>query len=247
MRAHLYPHRLRFGSMKIFVARMRALIADLGAANAALHLFDRVLSVVTAGRVRIFKYYFVAQPVPETAFLARPSARMTVREISAGDRQIADFPRPRDVIEDRFRQGARCFALYGDGRFVGFIWLLFGSYQEDEVRCRYTPGAYCAWDFDVHIEPSFRLGRAFARLWDEANAIMRTKGVRWSLSRISAFNPASMTSHARMGAHRMGSALFFKVGMAQVMVGTQAPYFYVSITEKSFPTIKLAPATHTQE
>lgn len=226
---------------------MRALIADLGAVNAALHLFDRVLAGVTAGRVRIFKYYFVAQPVPKAALVARPSVRMMVREIAAEAPEIADFPRPRGVIEDRFRQGARCFALYRDSAFVGFIWLLFGSYQEDEVRCRYTPGAHCAWDFDVHIEPSFRLGRAFARLWDEANTMMRSKGVRWSLSRISAFNPASMTSHARLGAHRMGSALFLKIGMAQVMVGTQAPYLHVSLTEKSFPIIKLAPAIDPHE
>lgn len=226
---------------------MRALKADLGAINAALHLADRVLKVVTVGRLRIFKYYFVAQPVPDAALVARSSARMGVREIGPGAAEIHDFPRPRHVIEDRFRQGARCLALYREQQFVGFIWLLFGGYQEDEVRCRYEPGAHCAWDFDVHIEPAFRLGRSFARLWDEANALLRTKEVRWSLSRISAFNPASMTSHARMGAHRMGSALFFKLGAVQVMASTQAPHLHVSVGEKSYPIIKLAPAKNIHE
>ncbi len=219
--------------------RLQKTIRELGAFNACLYFLQRALSTISRNRIEIFRYYFVAQPVAPSA-LINPSAAMTLREIQINDAEAYKLPRPSSVIADRYRQGARCLALFRAGEeCIGFVWFVLGNYNEDEVRCRYRLGPRCAWDFDIYIEPKFRLGRAFARLWDGANQIMRIAGVRWSISRISAFNPASLTSHARLGANVIGSAIFFKAGSMQVMLATHSPYFHIAFSKNAFPELKL--------
>jgi hypothetical protein len=41
---------------------------------------------------------------------------------------------------------------------------------------------------------------------------MRARGVRWTISRVSAFNAESIRAHQRLGARRTGWALFFLCG-----------------------------------
>ena len=104
------------------------------------------------------------------------------------------------------------------GTLAGFLWLASGIYEEDEVRCRYQLAnpTETVWDFDVYVEPRFRLGRTFARLWDAANEDLRQRCIRWSISRISAFNPASLAAHARLGALPLGHASFLCLGRLQL-------------------------------
>jgi hypothetical protein len=71
----------------------------------------------------------------------------------------------------------------------------------ETIRRRRCAGAICAppsgkavWDFDVYVVPAYRLGYTFLKLWDTANAHLRSLGVRWTLSRISAFNAGSLSS-----------------------------------------------------
>ena len=56
-------------------------------------------------------------------------------------------------------------------QFAGFLWLQIPRYVEDEVRCVYEmePAGAAAWDYDVYVEPDFRFGKAFVRLWDAAH------------------------------------------------------------------------------
>jgi hypothetical protein len=42
------------------------------------------------------------------------------------------------------------------------------------------PGGQSAWDFDIYVDPSARLGFAFGRPWDEANQLFSRMGIRWS-------------------------------------------------------------------
>jgi hypothetical protein len=142
----------------------------------------------------------------------------------------------------RFSQGAVCLAALNGGDCIGFLWISFGPYLEDEVRCRYIPlpQGEAAWDFDVYVYPEHRNSLVFLRLWDEANRYLAARGVRWSLSRISAFNPGSMASHARMGTRRIGSAVFLSIGPLQVSMATVTPRFFLSWKPDRIPSFALS-------
>jgi len=91
----------------------------------------------------------------------------------------------------------------------------------------------------VYVDPAFRMGRLFARLWDTANRYLRERGVDWSLSRISAFNPESLQAHARLGLRRLGSATFVCAGRVQLAVLTMPPFVHLSLSPASRPTVRL--------
>ena len=227
------------------VSSLGAAIEQLGWLNGCLYALSRTLAGASGGRVRIHKYYFVAQPVQKTPWLpGRRGQSFEVREVAEADPLVRLFPRPARAAPLRFGQGAVCFAALRKGALAGFLWLTLGPYQEDEVRCRYVPlpAHESAWDFDVYVEPEHRNGIVFLRLWDEANRFLAAHGIRWSLSRISAFNAGSILSHARMQARRIGTAIFLSVGPWQIAASTASPRFHVSTREASFPTYVLDPA-----
>jgi hypothetical protein len=98
------------------------------------------------------------------------------------------------------------------------------------------------WDFDVYVAPEFRLGRLFARLWDFTNSELRAQGFRWTISRISAFNPESLAAHSRLGARRLGSAMFLVAGPLQVSFASLPPYVHVGWHDQMRPTFFLIPS-----
>ena len=124
---------------------------------------------------------------------------------------------------------------------MGFLWLLLGSYQEDEVRARYVPlpTGRAAWDFDVYVAPESRLGLTFPRLWDGANGVLRENDMLWSCSRISPFNVGSLAAHARLGTLSLGSAIFLCAGRWQITFASIPPYFHLSSHPGSFPEFRL--------
>jgi hypothetical protein len=217
-------------------------IRRLGVVDGSLWLTRRLASVATFNRCRIDRYYFVAQPVPsEDERRIQQSANVTLRQVGHGDPLIEQFPRPASIIAYRYAMGAVCFAAERDGRFMGYLWLKEARYPEDEVRCNYLlePAGVATWDFDLHIEPAFRYGRTFARLWDCAYAWMRERGYRWTLSRISAFNFESIAAHRRLGARRIGSAIFVSLGSAQLSFLDLAPFVHASFGDDQGPTLRL--------
>jgi hypothetical protein len=232
------------GMLEPKVRRVRQTIDQLGWLNGCLYLVDRCFTIIASGRMHLHKYYFVAQPVAEKRWLSpRRGATLEVRQIDETDPIIKMFPRPEWAIPYRFRQGAVCLAESKAGHLVGFLWFTIGPYQEDEVRCRYVPlpAGTAAWDFDVYVHPEHRNGIAFLKLWDEANSFLSAHDVRWSLSRISAFNSNSMLSHAKMGAKRIGTATFLSIGSCQLSVATVPPYLHFSMRPESFPVFALNP------
>ena len=221
---------------------LRQTVGQLGWLDGCLYLANSALHRLTYGFVRLHKYHFVAQPVRSTPWLpAKRGAAIEVREVGPSDPLLRDFPRPRWVIPYRFEQGAICLAALTDGKCVGFLWMLVGPYREDEVRCRYipTPQGKAAWDFDIYVCPEHRAGVVFMRLWDEANRYLAARGVRWSMSRISAFNSGSLASHTRMGARRIGSALFLSVGSLQISAANVPPRLFVSRHRDVIPDFTL--------
>jgi hypothetical protein len=219
-------------------------VRDLGWRDGFLYACARVLAGVSGNRVRIYKYYLVAQPVAKAPWLAPHRGRgVQVRSVAQGDPVIERFPRPAWAAPYRYRQGAVCLAAFKGEALLGFLWLTLGPYLEDEVRCRFVPlpegGA--SWDFDVYVEPEQRHGIVFLKLWDEANRFLAARGVRWSLSRISAFNSGSIHSHARMGAKPIGAVTFVSVGGWQIAASSVAPHFHMSTRADHLPTYALDP------
>jgi hypothetical protein len=151
------------------------------------------------------------------------------------------FPRPAEVIARRFADGAVCFGATQEGVLIGFIWLKHQYYEEDEVRCRFVPrpAAKAAWDFDVYVDPAFRMSRTFLRLWDAANAYLRDQGIEWTMSRISTFHAKSQAAHRRLGAQPVAGALFLCLGAIEISFFTQWPYAWVSLGPRSRPVVTI--------
>lgn len=217
------------------------LCAELGPGNALLWGSNRLFDAIGAP-CRIIRYYFVAQPVSEEALLPpRRGRSIEVRRLPPDDPALLDLPLTGEVLRYRFEQDAVCFGAFQNGVIVGCLWLCLDTYDEDEVRCTYAllPERQAAWDFDVYVVPEARGGFAFLRMWDEANAFLRDLGVHWSLSRISAFNPGSLGAHGNLGARRISSALFFRIGRLQLLVSRLSPYLYLSVSPDRRPRLAL--------
>ena len=221
-------------------------VTSLGLANGLLLALARSLDVATRGRCRLFKYYFVAQPVPTgaTATFSR-SAQTRIFMASPGEGIIKRLPRPPEVIARRFADGSICFIAARAETLVGFLWIKRESYREDEVRCLYVlqPAAQLAWDFDAYVDPQFRMTRAFAQLWEAANAFLREQGCRWSISRISAFNAASLAAHKRLGTVHLHTGIFLVAGPVQLAALSCYPYLHLGLSVSQCPQLVLrAPA-----
>jgi hypothetical protein len=209
---------LRNRSLIKFRENLAGNFRDMGPKGALLYYLAQLLARGTFGRASLIRYRFVAQPIADNPAVNAPAGKTEIRRVHAHDAIVKFFPRPPEIIAQRFAAGHVCLAVTVSGVFAGFLWLAFGTYEEDEVRCRYqlADPALTVWDFDVYVAPQFRLGRSFARLWDAANEDLRQRGVRWSISRISSFNPASLAAHARLGALPLGHASFLCLGRLQL-------------------------------
>jgi GNAT superfamily N-acetyltransferase len=218
--------------------RLRQTFAQLGWPNAALYLLGRAMVKVSGGRWTLHRYHFVAQYIGDAPLSAERGLDIDIRLVSPHEADPGDYPRPAAVVRERYAQGAQSLAAWRNGRLAGFLWLILDAYQEDEVRVRYRlASSRASWDFDVWVRPEERLGWVFRRLWEAARRHLRQRGVRWSCSRISAFNPASLRAHAQIGTVRLGDALFICCGRWQWMISSLAPYVHLSRDPASYPQL----------
>lgn len=219
-------------------------VGSLGFTNGMLYLLGRAMQAGSGGRCFLIRYYLVAQPVPSPfSPVCKPSSNDQVREAGPDSPVLKDFPRPAEVIRGRFENGHVCLVATSKESFSGFLWFARGSYDEDEVHCRFVlaDSDTTAWDFDVHVEPRFRLGRTFARLWDAANERYASLGIRWSISRISAFNQQSLQSHGRLGIRHLQTLTFFCLGPLQISLLSCRPYLNICWRGRGRPCVVLAP------
>lgn len=210
-----------------------------GIGPALLYGVDRVCERLRLP-VRIFRYAIVAQPVPGRALLPpRRGRKITVTTINPLDPALKALELTNDVLAFRNAQQPTVFVAHQDGDLIGCLWLNFSKFDEDEVRCRYVPRPTdrTCWDYGVYLHPDHRSGFGFARLWDEANAFLRARGVRWSLSRISTFNVASMTSHRSLGAVTIGYVVFITIGRLQLMFSGLVPRVHLSLGPTRTPIL----------
>lgn len=223
---------------------LKSAVSSLGFANGVLYLLGRFMQVLSSGRCSLIRYYLVAQPIPNPFVpVCRESIRDRVIEVFAKDSLVQEFPRPHRVIRERYAKGYSCLVATSQDAFAGFLWIAHHGYDEDEVRCQFVLAdpKSTAWDFDVYVEPRFRLGRTFARLWDAANERFASEGILWSISRISAFNQQSLQSHGRLGIHHLHTLTFFCLGNLQLGIMSCAPYLSLSWSELWRPTVRIHP------
>lgn len=222
--------------------RLATRYRELGLGTTLLYAAHRGLASLP-GHVGLMPYYLMAQPVTAHRRVRPPSGSLALRTPGPGDPLLKQLPRDREELTRRFDMGGTCLALADarDNSLLGAIWLLPEAYEEPEHRCRLvlpdTPR--CMLDVDAWVAPRARGGRTLARLWDGANEYMHQRGVQWSLSRVSAFNTASLRAHARLGAQRVGSQVFLYWARTEIMQTNQPPYLVVSRHGTPAPVVRL--------
>jgi hypothetical protein len=224
-------------------SRLLQTARQIGWVDAFWYALSVLLPAVSGRRWTLFKYRITAQPVASDSLCRGRGKAIEVRPVPDADRQADLFGRPAAVLAGRYAQQAQCLGAYKQDKLCGYLWFTLGPYQEDEVRARFVPASRdAAWDFDVQVFPEYQFGLSFPRLWDEANTVMRAHGVQWSCSRISSFNAASRAAHERLGAIKLGTAVFICCGSWQWTLSSMAPYLHLSRSRASYPSFTLAPS-----
>lgn len=206
--------------------RIHLLVRELGASAALIYLLDRLLRRISS-TCGLYYYIFVAQPLAAKPRLPPTRGKAFIfRLLQAPEPILESLDRPMAVIHQRFTQGAQCLLATKNEELVGCIWFVRGAYIEDEVRVDYLlpPDGRCVWDFDVFVTESERLGFLFAKQWDAFDSLLKPQGVRYTVSRINAFNQRSIASHRSLGAQDCGRALFLRLRRFQWMLSSQRPY-----------------------
>jgi hypothetical protein len=228
--------------MKVrLVQRLVAPMKEFGPAAGSLYLLDRLLRSVSP-RLGLYVYDLMVQPIGAKPLLPAGLTRsLSFVEICKGDPATALMPAREEIKASRFDQGARCLAVYRKGELIGYCWLCFVRYHEDEVRATFE----LAWpdvsvfDFDLYVMPEHRMSIAFMATWHGVNAFLHDRGIRYTFSRMTRFNLASRRAHARLGSRRVGRALFLQAWQVEVMVSTLAPF--VCLTWSRRVRLRLAP------
>lgn len=225
------------------ISLLRATYRELGLSGTLVHIFNRLMGALLLSRVGIRKYHITRQPVDLSAMAGGRGRGIEVRELFANDPQCQQLGRPLEVIRARFEQGGHCYAAFRKGELAGYLWLNFGQYREDEVRCTFllSPPDQSAWDYDVFVFPQHRLSFTFARLWEHANAVMAGRGVTASYSRIAYYNMASLASHGKLGSRVIGAVYFLYLGDWQLSWSTDfAPAVSFSRDPQYYPEIHIS-------
>lgn len=199
---------------------------EFGLGAGFLYALDRVLRGLSP-RLGLYVYELMVQPITGKAMLpANLAKNLTFTEITRDHPDVALMPAREDIKVQRFEQGARCLGVYRKGALIGYLWMCFGRYEEDEVRCTYglsEPDA-SVFDFDLYVMPEHRLGIGFMAIWHGANQYLHERGVRYTFSRLTRFNLASRRSHAHLGWKCVGRALFLQAWQLELMLATVSPY-----------------------
>lgn len=207
--------------------RFRSDIRQMGLAGWLFYALDRALNRVSNGRIGILALRFYLQPLPNERLVAvRENDPVRVGPITPASLDLTAFGRPIDAIHERFEAGSMCIAALREDELLGFMWLQQGTLKERLVRCdmRVEPSSQVVWDYDFFIQPRYRLGRLFGRLWDAAATALHAQDIQATVSWIRLENRASEQAHRRLGARRIGWAIFLSTFGRETMIASFAPY-----------------------
>jgi hypothetical protein len=223
--------------------RIQGPFREFGFAAGCLYAMHRVLQGISA-RWQLHVYEITVQPIAERPVGSRKrGSKLEMREIRAGDPEIALMPVRPEVMLARIRQNAACLGAFRNGELIGYMWFCRREYEEDEVRCIYVleDERESVFDFDFYLYPKHRMGVAFVALWNAANEFLSGQGIRYTFSRLTRFNVASRRAHQHLGCRVIGRVLFLQLGRLEAMLATLAPYASVSMSASRRVRLKLRP------
>lgn len=216
---------------------------EFGVLAGLLYIVGRALQALSP-RLGLYVYELMVQPITGTPLLPeRMSKGLEIREIRRGDREIELMPARPDIKESRFAQGALCLGAFRKGSLIGYIWLSFDAYEEDEVRCTYllSPRGQAVFDFDLYVFPEHRMGLGFVGIWNGVNEYLHRRGIKFTFSRLTRFNLPSRRAHAHLGWKRVAGAVFLQAWNLEVMLATIRPYMHFSVRRKERVQLRLSP------
>ncbi|QIB64697.1 hypothetical protein [Kineobactrum salinum] len=217
-------------------SRYAAFLREHGLLVGGALLVHRILSRISES-CGLYWYRFYRQPLVAIDSPARSSGTLEFVWLDQYHDILGQLPRPEHNIRLRFEQQVKCLLACKQQELVACAWFGFGEFEEDEARCTYLLPSSAVWDFDVFVFPKYRIGRIFLKTWQQANDALGREGYRYTLSRISAYNRRSILSHEKLGAEKVGAALFLKLGSVQLMVANLAPWVSLSWSAASAPRI----------
>ena len=218
---------------------------EFGPVAGPLYILDRILSSVSP-RLRLYVYELMVQPIPTELVLPRRlNEHLEIRELKAGEPELALMPVRAEVLRARLAQNSTCLGAFRAGALIGYMWFCDGRYDEDEVRCTYLldPVRESVFDFDFYLFPEHRMGLGFIGLWNGAIEHLNRRGKRYTFSRLTRFNAASRRAHRRLGGKIIARALFLQMWRVEVMLATVFPYLHVSATKAGRVRLNLRPGT----
>lgn len=199
----------------------------MGVTGWCSYKLDRLLAKASRGRIRLWVLCLYLQPVPSRPLLAPPRhTNLRFGIVTAAEISASEFKRPKAAIDSRFERGSVCVAGRTDQGVAGYLWLHFGRLRERMFACDFEglPAGRTCWDYDLEIAPQYRLGRTFARLWDETFRVLRERGIAHTASWIHCANLASRRSHERMGATRVGWLILLDVFGFKMALASSRPF-----------------------
>jgi len=226
------------------LTRLIGPIQEFGLGAGFLYLIGRALQAISP-RLNLYVYELMVQPIPDAPLLPeRLSKGMEIREIKRGDPEIDLMPARPEIKASRFEQGAICLGAYRKGFLIGYLWLCFDGYEEDEVRCRYllSPPRNAVFDFDLYIFPEHRMGLGFVGIWNGVNEYLRIRGIDFTFSRLTRFNLPSRRAHAHLGWKKVADAVFFQAWSLEIMFATIAPFVSASVRKGGRIELRLSAA-----
>src|SRR5207237_7322718 len=216
---------------------------EFGPAAGLLYVIDRVLSSLSPA-LHLYVYDLMGQLIVDKPLLSRGFKKpLEIREIKAGDPEIALMPVRAEAMRARLAQRATCLGAFRKGAFIGYMWFCNPTYEEDEVRCTYVLGSAdeSVFDFDFYIFPEHRMGLGFVSLWNGANEFLNRQNIRYTFSRLTRFNVASRRAHQHLGWKVVGRTIFLKAWHFQIMLATLFPFVHISITKTGRVHLTLQP------
>lgn len=216
---------------------------EFGGFAGTLYILDRLLSSLSP-QLRLQFYEMMVQPIPDQPIIGgRFANSIDIRRIEPGAPEIELMPARKDIIISRFAQGAICLGGYTKGHLIGYIWLSFNSYEEDEIRCTYVleDHAHSVFDFDLYILPEHRMGIGFIGLWNGTNKYLREQGIRYTFSRLTRYNTPSRKSHAHLGWKCVARVFSLKMWCLEIIIAGIFPYFSISFNRNSRVQLTLSP------
>ncbi|MCH8684313.1 hypothetical protein [Pedomonas mirosovicensis] len=184
---------------------------------------------------------YILTAVPRQAMPAMPRG-YTVETLSAAQCAGMNLGTSPEAVAYRLSMGCDALAAFNrKDQLVGVFWLTASPFREDEIDLWYDTQGQGAWDLGLYVPPEHRATRAFAALWAGAGAWLDARGLGWSFSRITDYNAASLSAHARLQGWRLGTVWAISMGQWQLTGSSLLERPHWHRVGGNAPVIRLAP------